>query len=89
MDDDMDFDAAELDAASNEIPDPDDETLLIDFETTPDITVENECNNNVTSSVWKDFGVLKKGGRILQSMQKRIFCKLCFVNKTLKRYFLL
>lgn len=65
---------------------PDNEMLLIDFETATDITIESLSQSNVTSPVWKDFGIIKKSGRLLTSLQRKIFCKLCFVNKQLKRY---
>lgn len=64
----------------------DDEECLIDIETSPELRLDSVSKSKATSGIWKDFGILKKGGRILQKMRNKIHCKLCFANKVLKRY---
>lgn len=63
----------------------DDEECLINLETSPELTLDSVSKSKATSDVWKDFGILKKSGRILQKLKNKVHCKLCFGNKVLKR----
>lgn len=62
----------------------DDEEFLLNLVTSPDISLDS-YKSNLTAPVWKEFGILKKGGRVLQALKDKVHCKLCFVNKVLKR----
>lgn len=82
MDADPDYITPESESVAVEVYD--DEFMLIDLETSSDIALGPV--NKGKSDIWKDFGILRKGGRILQAVRDKVYCKICFANKTLQRY---
>lgn len=91
MDDDRDLDYIPPPSDSEDIEgaeynDLNDETLAAEVGKSSDFSVEYEFNANHLSPVWKEFGVIKKRGRKLGALAKRIFCKHCFMDRRLKRY---
>lgn len=82
---DTDYIASEEELENLRMEIRNDEKFPIDLES-PGITVETEVSSKATSPVWKFFGILKKSGQKVISMQKKIYCKLCFAQKTLKGY---
>lgn len=85
MDADRDYNPSEDELENLRVEIRNDEESLIDLEST-DITVETEVGSKATSPVWKYFGILKRSGQNVKSMQKKIYCKLCFAQKKLKGY---
>lgn len=84
MDSDQDMLGVESEGAN--VENQKNEEILFDIISSPEVTLEPMCKGNAKSGVWKEFGILKKGGRILQTMKNKIHCKLCFMDKILKRY---
>lgn len=64
----------------------DDEEVLIDLVAAPDLSLGAVIKSSEKSDVWKSFGILQRGGRILQKVKDKIYCKICFLDKVLKRY---